>query len=394
MKKSVFKGRLLAATLAVGACFASQVQAAERIKIGFLATLSGPNAVLGTHLRDGFNLALDHAGGRFGGLPTEVYVEDDHQKPDVGRQTIDKFIEYNKVDLVAGAPFSSVLNAIFPTLTKVKIPLIGLSGAPSAIAGEQCSEYFFSTSFQGDNSAEAIGVALQKQGIKTLYIMAPNFPGGKEVVAGIKRFYKGQVVGEVLTPLNQLDFAAELAQLRAAKPEAVFAFYPAGLGIQFVQQYTQAGLKEQVPLYTAYTVDATTMPALGDAAIGVTTAEYWHPKLDNEANKRFVADFVKKYNYPPSSYAAQAYDAGRMIDSAVRKIGGKVEDKAALVTAMKSAEFKSVRGDFRFNNNHFPIQSFYLGKVVKGGDGKPSVQLGDVLLREHRDAYGAKCALK
>ncbi|MES2260350.1 MAG: ABC transporter substrate-binding protein [Pseudomonadota bacterium] len=394
MKKNSSKLGILAAGLLLALGLSDAAHSADRMKFGFLATLSGPNAVLGTHLRDGFSLALDHAGGKLGGLPTEVIYEDDQQKPDVARQIVDKFLELNKVDIVAGAPFSSVLNAVYGPLTNAKVPFIGLSGAPSSVAGERCSEFFFSTSWQGDNLAEAIGLALQKQGVQNVYLMAPNFPGGKEVVAGIKRYYKGTIAGEVFTPLNQLDFAAELAQLRAAKPGAVFAFYPAGLGIQFVQQYAQAGLKEQFPLYTSYTIDATTLPALGNAALGITTSEFWHPDMDNEANKRFVSDFVKKYHYAPSAYAAQGYDAGRLVDGAVRKIKGKIEDRAAFAEALKAADFKSVRGDFKFNTNHFPIQNFYLGKVVKGNDGKPAIQLGEVILRNHHDAYAAKCSLK
>ena len=313
MTQSDSKAMLITAAIALIAagCVATPALAADKIRIGFMATMSGPNAVLGTHLRDGFNLALDHAGGKFGGLQTEMLFEDDQQKPDVARQVVDKFIEFNKVDVVTGAAFSNVLNAVYTPITQRKTVFIGLSGAPSSVAGEQCSEYFFSSSWQGDNLAEAMGAHLQKQGVQNLYLMAPNFPGGKEVVAGIKRFYKGKIVGEVYTPLNQLDFSAELAQLRATKPGAVFAFYPAGLGIQFVQQYTQAGLKQQFPLYTSYTIDDTTLPALGDMALGVVTTEFWNPRMDNEANKRFLADFVRKYKYAPSSYAVQGYDAGR-----------------------------------------------------------------------------------
>lgn len=376
------------------ASLATSAYGADKIKIGFMSTFSGPFAALGTNLRDGFNLGLDHVGGRIGGLPTEVIIEDDQAKPDVARQIADKFIEFNKVDVVTGILASNVMMAIHSPITGAKVVLISPNAGPSPIAGEQCSEYFFSTSWQGDNFSEAMGAYLQKLGVENVYLMAPNYQAGKDVLAGFKRYFKGKLAGEIYTPLTQVDFSAELAQLRAAKPTAVFAFYPGGLGIQFVQQYVQAGLKAQFPLYTSYTIDNLTLPAIGEAAIGMTITASWNDDIDNDQNKRFVADFKKKYNYAPSFYTAQAYDAAMLLDSAVRKVDGKIEDKAAFLAALKAADFKSVRGSFRFNTNHFPIQDFYLGQVVKDSDGQLAIKLGERVLKDHGDAYASNCPLK
>lgn len=394
---TMFKSiRLAFAAAGVSACVlaAGPAGAADKLKVGVLVTLSGPNATMGTQVRDGFNLAVEEVGGKLGGLPTEILLVDDQQKPDYARQATSKLIESDQVDVLVGALFSNVLNAVLPLTSQAKIPLIGASGAPSSVAGADCSPYFFSSSWQGDTLAEAMGIALQEKGIKRLYVMVPNFPGGKEVVAGIKRYFKGTIIGEIYTPLNQLDFAAELAQLRAAKPEAAFVFYPGGLGIQFVKQYVQAGLKESIPLYTAYTIDASTLPAMGDAAVGVATSEFWGASLENPANRRFVESFRHKYNYPASSYAVQGYDAARLLDSAVRKVAGKVEDRAALVAALKMADFASVRGNFKYNNNQFPIQDLYLGEVAKDGNGKPAMRLVRKVLANHGDPYASKCSLK
>jgi branched-chain amino acid transport system substrate-binding protein len=284
--------------------------------------------------------------------------------------------------------------AIHAPITNAKVVLISPNAGPSPIAGDQCSEYFFTTSWQGDNFSEAMGAYLQAKGTQNVYLMAPNYQAGKDVLTGFKRFFKSKPVAEVYTPLTQVDFSAELAQLRAAKPAAVFAFYPGGLGIQFVQQYVQAGLSAQIPLYTSYTIDNLTLPAIGDAAIGMTVTASWNDDIDNAQNKKFVADFKKKYNYAPSFYSAQAYDAAMLLDSAVRKVGGKIEDKAAFLAALKAADFKSVRGNFKFNTNHFPIQDFYLGQVIKGDDGKPTIRLGERVLKDHHDAYAANCPLK
>jgi len=384
----------VAAAALAAALACSAAGAAEKLKLGFLGTLSGPNAVMGTQVRDGFKLAVEELGGRIGGLPTEVLVVDDQQKPDVGRQAANKLIESDRIDVLVGPLISSVVNAVVPVVNQAKLPMIGAGGAPSSLAGAECSPYFFSSSWQGDTLAEAMGIALQEKRVQRLYLMVPNFPGGKEVVAGVKRYYKGEIVGEVYTPLSQLDFAAELAQLRSVNPDAAFVFYPGGLGIQFMKQYAQAGLKDKIPLYTAYTIDAATLPAIGEAALGVQTAEFWSEAIDNPANKKFVESFRRKYNYPASSYAAQGYDAARILDAAVRKVQGKVEDRAALLAAIKVAEFSSVRGPFKYSNNHFPIQDLYLGKIVKGDDGKPMMQLGRKMLVAHADPYASKCPLK
>jgi branched-chain amino acid transport system substrate-binding protein len=386
--------RLATAAMLTTTSFAAPAYSADKIKIGFVSTLSGTLASLGTNLRDGFNLGLDHLGGKIGGLPTEVIIEDDQAKPDVARQIADKFVEFNKVDVVTGILASNVMMAIHAPITNAKVVLISPNAGPSPVAGDQCSEYFFSTSWQGDNFSEAMGAYLQAKGAQNVYLMAPNYQAGKDVLTGFKRFFKSKPVAEVYTPLTQVDFSAELAQLRAAKPAAVFAFYPGGLGIQFVQQYVQAGLSAQIPLYTSYTIDNLTLPAIGDAAIGMTLTAAWNDDINNAQNKKFVADFKKKYNYAPSFYSAQAYDAAMLLDSAVRKVGGKIEDKAAFLAALKAADFKSVRGNFKFNTNHFPIQDFYLGQVVKGDDGKPTIRLGERVLKDHHDAYAANCPLK
>jgi branched-chain amino acid transport system substrate-binding protein len=382
------------AAACVAALSPAPANAADKVKLGMLATLSGPNAVMGTQVRDGFNLALEEAGGRLGGVPTELQIIDDQQKPDVARQAASKLIESDKIDVLLGPLFSSVLNAVLPVANQAKLPMIGLAGAPSSVAGAECSPYFFSSSWQGDTLAEAMGIALQEKKVQRLYVMVPNFPGGKEVVAGVKRYFRGTIVGEVYTPLSQLDFAAELAQLRAAAPDAAFVFFPGGLGIQFVKQYAQAGLKQSIPLYTAYTIDASTLPAIGEAALGVSTAEFWAASIDNAANKRFVENFKRKYKYPASSYAVQGYDAARLLDSAIRRVSGKVEDRNAMLAALKAADFASVRGTFKYNNNHFPIQDLYLGEIVRDGDGNPVMQLGRKVLSDHGDPYAARCPLK
>ena len=369
------------------------LHAADKLTLGFMTTLSGPAAVVGNDIRDGMRLALDHLNNRVGGLPTTVLVEDDRQKPEVAVELANKFVRQDRVDALIGFSFSNLLLAAYHPVVQSETVLISSNPGPSQIAGKDCSKYFFSTSWQGDSFAEAMGAYLTKKGVDNVYLLAPNYAAGKDVLAGFKRFYKGKIAGEVYTGLSQMDFAAELAQLRASNPTAVFAFYPGGLGINFVRQYSQAGLKDKFPLYTSYTVDNTTLPAIGDDAVGIVRTSFWNDDADNPAAKRFVADFQKKYGRAPAEYAAQAYDTIILLDGAVRDVKGKVEDKPAFLAALKKANFKSLRGNFRFGNNNFPIQDYYVGQVVKEG-GKVRMKTDELVLKDHGDAYATQCPLK
>jgi branched-chain amino acid transport system substrate-binding protein len=224
----------------------------------------------------------------------------------VARQLVNKFQKSDRIDVAAGFSFSNLMLAVYGPLTQAGTVTISSNPGPSQIAGKECSPYFFSTSWQGDSWAEAMGAYLQKKGVQNIYLLAPNYAAGKDVLTGFKRFYKGSVAGEVYTPLSQLDFSAELAQIRATNPSAVFAFFPGGLGIQFVKQYSQAGLKDKFTLYTSYTIDNTTLPAIGEDAVGLINTTFWNAGADNPVTKKFVADFQAKFGRPPAEYAAQA----------------------------------------------------------------------------------------
>jgi branched-chain amino acid transport system substrate-binding protein len=378
---------------ALAAILSLPAYAADKLTIGFMTTLSGPGAVVGNEIRDGMYLALDHLNSRVGGLPTTVIVADDSQKIEVATELANKFIRTDKVDVAMGFSFSNLMLAIHPILTQSETVLISSNPGPSQIAGKECSKYFFSTSWQGDSFAEAMGAYLTKKGVKNIYLMAPNYAAGRDVLAGFKRFYKGSIAGEVYTGLSQLDFAAELAQLRAANPSAVFAFYPGGLGINFVRQYSQAGLKDRFPLYTSYTIDNTTLRGIGDDAIGLIRTSFWDEDSNNPVNKRFVADFEKRFGRTPADYAGQAYDTIMLLDSAVREVKGRIEDKPSFLAALKKANFKSMRGNFRFNNNNFPIQDYFVGHVVKEG-GKLRIRTDATVLKDHGDAYASQCPLR
>jgi len=388
------KTSLLAAALACALGFGAQAQAQQKLKIGFITTLSGPQGVIGKHQKDSVELALDHLNRKVGGLETEVIYGDDQFKPDVGVQVAEQMLKKDQVDIMAGIIWSNVMMAAVPVVTGAGKIMVGTNAGASPLAGKDCNKLYFSTSWNNDESPEAMGKFLQDSGVKDLYVMAQNYQAGKDMVAGLKRYYKVNIVDEVYTKMGQLDYQAELTQMRSKNPKAVFIFYPGGMGIQFIKQYVQSGLREQIPLYSVFTVDETTLPALKEAAIGQYEARFWSPDLKVPASQKYVADFRKKYGYTPSYYGAQAYDGILLIDSAVRAVKGNVKDTKAMVAAMEKADYDSIRGRYKFNVNHHPIQDFYLLKAEKGGQDCAEMHIVKKVFDDHKDAYYQECKMQ
>jgi branched-chain amino acid transport system substrate-binding protein len=380
--------------LAAAAAVSLGAGAQQPIKIGFVGELSGPQGALGQDQYDAFMLVVDRNGGKLGGVPVQIIKEDTQLKPEVANQVAEKLIEKEKVSIITGVTFSNIAMTIHKKVTDAGVFLISSNAGPSPIAGPQCSPFFFNTNNQNDERAEVVGKYAADKGYKRVYAMAPNYQAGKDFVNGFKRYYKQPLLEEIYTPLNQLDFQAELAQLAAARPDAVWVFYPGGLGIQFVRQWRQSGLAGKIPLLTSSTVDGITLPALQEAAVGVVHGSVWAPSLDLPQNKRFVADFEKRYGRVPSEYAAQAYDSALLLESAIAKVKGNVGDKKAFQAALKAADFQSVRGNFKFNNNHFPIEDFYAFEVVKESNGRYGYKTLAKTLANHQDAYHSQCPMK
>jgi branched-chain amino acid transport system substrate-binding protein len=369
--------------------------AADRIKIGFVSTLSGPSAALGVDIRDAFQLAVKMNGGKLGGLPAEVLVGDDQFKPDVGRQLAEKYVKLDKVHFLTGIVFSNIMLASVPIAFENKILYVSPNAAPSPLAGKQCNPYFFVASWPNDAYHEAAGQHATNKGYKNAYLIAPNYQAGKDSLSGFKRFYKGQVAAEVYTQLGQLDYSAELAQVRAAKPEALYIFLPGGMGINFIKQFVAAGLSKDIPLIVpGFGSDQDIIRPVGDAMLGLFDTAHWALDLDNPANKKFVAAFEKEYKRLPSVFAAQGYDTALLIDATVRDLKGKVENADAVRKAMKSAKFDSVRGAFKFNRNQYPIQNYYLRVVAKDAQGRLVNKSIGTVFKDHGDAYVQECEMK
>jgi branched-chain amino acid transport system substrate-binding protein len=366
----------------------------KTIKIGFISTFSGPAGAIGTDMKNAFELGLDHLGRKLGGLPVEVIYEDDQQKPEIGVQKTQKLLESDHVDFVAGYIWSNVMLGSLKPLVETKTITVITNAGASQLAGEMCSPYVFSTSFNNDQAPQSLGLYLNQKGIKKVFMMGPNYAAGRDMLQGLRDTYKGEFVGQEMTRWpDQLDFSAELSKARAAQPDALYAFYPGGAGIQFITQYVQSGLKGQIPLYQNYIIDELSLPRLKDLAAGILGSTNWVGDLPNEANKKFVAGFIEKYKKRPSNYAAQTYDAVSLLNSAVTAVKGDLSKKEEMRKEMEKADFKSVRGNFKFGNNHIPIQNYYLTDTVKDGD-EFVLKTVSTIVENDQDRFHDKCPMK
>ncbi|WP_374643169.1 ABC transporter substrate-binding protein [Tabrizicola sp.] len=392
MRKSLAK---LALATALTTSLVSGAAQAETVDVGLILSLSGAGAVLGTEMQKGADLALEMTGGKLGGQEARFIYEDDQRKPDVGKTAAEKLTRSEEVDFIIGPSYSNVMMAVQAPIVRTGTILISPNPAPGELAGAGCNENYFSVPFQNDQPSEALGLYMNDKGITKVFVVVPNYQAGKDVVDGFKRTFKGEIVSELYTPLEQTDFSAEMTQIKASAPEAVLAFMPGGLGVQFVKQYDQAGLKSQADLYTVFTVfNGVSLDAIGPAADGVFSVDQWTYDLDNPANKEFVAAYSKKYGSLPSNFAAMAFDAVRLIDGSITAAGG-VDDMDAVRRAMKAASFQSVRGDFAFNTNQHPIHSMHIARVGKDeATGGLAVRKEATIVDKMADSYAAECPMQ
>jgi len=378
--KNVLAAGILGLTVAVaGHAYA------EPVKIGVITTLSGGGAGLGIDTRDAFTLAIKQSGNK----EIELVIEDDAQKPELAVQIAEKMIQSDQVDLMTGIIWSNLAMAVVPNVVAQDIIYLSPNAGPSALAGANCHPNYFNVAYQNDNFHEAMG-QYASENYKKTFILAPNYPAGKDSLTGFKRFYKGELAGELYTQVGQTDYAAEIAQIRASGADSVFFFLPGGMGIAFMKQYAQSGVDIPV-MGPSFSFSQDVLPAVGDAALGVRNSASWSKDLDNEANKKFVEAFQAEYGRLPSIYAAQSWDTANLILSALSK--ASVKDKEAFRAALKEADFASVRGDFTFNTNNHPIQDIYIREVVKEGDVLTN-KIVATAFEDHKDAYAEQCQMQ
>lgn len=387
--------RLLMLLCAVAVLAAVPVQAVEPVKIGMITTLSTKAGYLGEDIRDGFQLAIQQEDGKLGGVPVKLLVEDDGRKPEKAKQIAERFIQRDKVKLMTGIVFSNVAIAVVPKVVRDGVIYISANAGPSLLAGKGCHPNYFNVAYQNDNIDEVVGKYVTESGFKNVYLLAPNYPAGKDHLTGFKRYYEGAIAGEVYTKLGQSDYAAEIAALRAAKPDAVYFFLPGGMGINFIKQYAQAGLSQDIPVFgPAFSFDERLLQAVKDSALGVKNGSQWSHDLDNPANRQFVAAFRKAYGRTPTLYASQGYDAARLIGSGLKAVGGDVSRTDALRQAIRQADFESVRGKFAFSANQHPVQDLYIREVVRAADGTYTNKTLKAVFTDHSNVYVEECKMK
>jgi branched-chain amino acid transport system substrate-binding protein len=379
--------------LAGGLLFAMTLAASAQVKIGFITTLTTPGGYLGEDARDGFLLAAAEEGGKLGGVPVQVLVEDDKLNPADGKQIAEKWMESEHVKLFSGIIFSNVAGAVVPSLLEAGNIYVSPNAGPSGFAGKGCNKNYYVASWQNDNLHESAGALAKKLGFKRMMLLAPNYQAGKDAITGFKRMYGGEVIEEIYTSLDQLDFSAEIARIRAAKPDAVFQFHPGGQGIAFLKQWAQSGLKDQIQMVVAApSLEQKIAGVVGDAALGIYVTSHWNTDFTSEANQAFVKGFIAKYNREPTVYASQGYDTAKLIGAALKATSGKL-DEDAFRAAMLKADAKLTRGSFKFNTNQHPIQDWYQLQAVKGADGKVKLQTVGKVLDNLADAYAKDCKL-
>ncbi len=384
----------LAGAAAVALIGLPTLAAAQSVKIGYINSMSGGPGIYGKHGKDGFELGLDHLNRKVGGLKAEVIYGDTQRKPDVARQLVEKLLKRDRVEIIAGITWSNILAAVRRPVIRAKKILISTNAGWSGMAGKNCSAYFFSTSWNNDQTPEAMGKLMNEENFKDVFLISANYQAGKDMLNGFERYYKGKVAGRILYRLGQRDFQAEISQIRAANPAALFGFVPGPMGIAFTKQFRAAGLSDKIPFYNVFTIDHLSLKGHGKNAIGTFHTSYWDNSSTRPENVKFKKDFLAKYGYQPSMYAAQAYDAAFLIDAGIKAAGGDVNNKKAMIEGMAKVTSLPSRGKFSYNVNHMPIQAYYKRRVVADADGNPKIETTGPVFTEHKDAYYKKCPAK
>lgn len=393
MKNQVLVAAAAAAAIVTAPAVTAPV-AAESVKVGYMQGFAGGRGIFGRYGFEGFELALDHLGGKLGGMDVELSKKDTQHKPDVGRTIMNEFIKKERVNFVAGITWSNVLAAVWKQAYRSKTYLISANAGWSGMDGKNCNPYFFRASWNNDMIPEAMGRLMKEEGIKDVFELSANYQAGKDMLAGFNRRYQQKTKGKILYKLGNNDWQAEISQIRAIKPSAIFGFLPGGMGVSFMKQYKAAGLDKTVKLYTVYTVDYGTIRAHGTNAIGSYHTTFWNSDSKDPVNQKFIKDYIKKYGKHPSMFSVQGYDAALLIDLGVKGSKGNLKDHKAITAMMRTADIKSPRGKFTYNVNHSPIQDYYKREVIADANGKPKIVVRGKVASMAKDSHYQKCKMK
>ncbi len=384
--------KLISMTVGMLMIAGAHAQSAPPVKIGMITTLSTAAGYLGEDIRDGFQIALDQGNGALGGVPVQLSVADDALNPNISKEQVTRMLERERINVFTGAVFSQTTLSIQPEIMRAGAFFVSSNTAPLALDGANCKPNYFVASWHNTGQFEAAAAAANHTQPNRMMLVVANFNGGREAIASFREHYKGNIVGEMMVKMNQTDYAAEVSQIRAVQPDAIFTFLPGGMGVSFLRQMHQAGMRN-IKFYSGMTVDTRLMQAVGDAAIGSVGSTFWHTDLDNAATKKFVVDFVRKYKREPTTYAAQGYESALLIGAALKASGGKAEGDA-FRNALRTAKFESLRGNFSLAQNQHPVQDWYETEIVRGADGKPVMRTVRKVLTAQRPPLASLCKME
>ena len=347
-------------------CGGSESQEQTPVKLGVLLPYSGVYAQLGEDITSGMELYFDE-NKDIAGRSIEIVQEDTEGDPQTGVQAARTLMEREGVDLLSGAVSTAVAYGVIDLVDREQMPFV-ISNALGNDATRGDVEYVFRASGSSWQVSYPMGDYLVEDGTENVYISAADYAAGQEMSDGFEEGFKaagGNVVGEVYPPLGTNDYSSFLTRIQQAdEAQGVWNFYAGSDAVRFVKQAGSSGMDK--PIFgPGYLAEADTLPAQGDAAIGVRTALYYASTLDNPENEEFIKNFNEEYDREPSVYAVQGYDAAWLIGEALKETEGNTEDTEALVEAMENVEFESPRGPMELDENHNPIQNVYIREVQK-----------------------------
>ena len=363
---------LLLVAVSLAALVAGETAAQGPIKIGFISPLSGAIAAAGKDMYSGCELYWQETGWQAGGRKLEVILEDNEGQPAAALTKARKLVENDKVHMLAGVILSNVAYALVPYVEAQGIPTLYPINSADDLTQRRRPKWLIRTGFSAGGNMHPFGeYAATVLGYKKVATLGLDYAFGWETVGGFHKSFEdsgGQIIQKIWVPLNVQDYAPYLAQVKK-EADAVFVNALGRWTLLFAKQYADSGLRDRLPLIAGGTYsDEHVLPQLGDESLGVVSAHHYSASLDTPANRRFRAAFEKAYNRTPSFYSENCYTGARIISEAVRAIGGKVEDRAALMAALRQVEITDApRGPVKMDPYGNPTQNVYIRRVERVG---------------------------
>lgn len=367
IKSAAGAGAALASGIAAPPILA---QTKKPIRLGNINTYTGGLAYAGQANWNAMSLYFDSINWTVAGRKIEIVKEDDQFNPQIGLQKAKKLVESDGVDLVFGIQASNVALAVLNYMKQQKAFYIVTGAGTDAITWDRYP-YLFRTSISTYQLSTPMAGYIYDNLGKEVVTTASDYAGGRDVMAAFKAPYTakgGKVLKEIWPPLGTTDFSAYLTDVKSINPPVTYDFMPGADAVRFVQQYSEFGLKQKMPLAGFTMIDSQSASALGKAALGVISAVTFVDTLDNPEAKKFVAEYEPKFKTQADLFADYGYVGARVVGEALKAVDGDPSNKDKLAEAMAKVQFNAPRGPFRFDPaTHNPIQDIYIAQVIESG---------------------------